>query len=92
MNIELPTAAAVMLHHRALRFSFVTNPLTPIQETVCLLQNETSANNPSAVPKRAVSTYYMVKLRIRSGEADGFLHYVSAKTNQARICFPAYRI
>ncbi|XP_043210468.1 uncharacterized protein LOC122375257 isoform X1 [Amphibalanus amphitrite] len=51
---------------QAASFSFVTNPLTPIQETVCLLQNETSANNPSAVPKRAVSTYYMVKLRIRS--------------------------
>ncbi|XP_037088478.1 uncharacterized protein LOC119109045 [Pollicipes pollicipes] len=51
---------------QAASFSFVTNPLTPVQETVCLLQNETSANNPSALPKPAVSTYYMIKLRIRS--------------------------
>ncbi len=26
------------------------NPLTPRQETICLLQNATSANNPSAQP------------------------------------------
>jgi len=51
---------------QAASFSFVTNPLTPMQETVCLLQNETSANNPSATPRPAISTYYMIKLRIRS--------------------------
>ncbi|XP_043190811.1 uncharacterized protein LOC122364481 isoform X1 [Amphibalanus amphitrite] len=51
---------------QAASFSFVSNPLTPVQETVCLLQNETAANNPSAVPKPAISTYYMIKLRINS--------------------------
>ncbi|XP_054273199.1 uncharacterized protein LOC128993367 [Macrosteles quadrilineatus] len=47
-------------------FSFVLNPLTPVQETLCQLQNETSANNPAAVPQRSVNLYYMVKLQIRS--------------------------
>lgn len=47
--------------------SFVLNPLTPVQETLCQLQNETSANNPAAVPQRSVNLYYMVKLQIRSG-------------------------
>ena len=46
--------------------SFVVNPLTPRQETVCLLQNGTAANNPAAQPLRAVSQYYMVKMSIRS--------------------------
>ncbi|KAK8393287.1 hypothetical protein O3P69_013360 [Scylla paramamosain] len=52
----------------AASFSFVVNPLAPIQETLCLLQNETMASNPTAKPKRAVSLYYMVKLHIDSGE------------------------
>ncbi|KAJ9576458.1 hypothetical protein L9F63_006671, partial [Diploptera punctata] len=47
-------------------FSFVVNPLTPVQETLCQLQNETSANNPAAVPQRSVNMYYMVKMQIRS--------------------------
>lgn len=51
---------------QAAAFSFVVNPLTPIQETVCQLQNETSANNPTAVPQRSVNMYYMIKLQIRS--------------------------
>jgi len=51
---------------QAASFSFVVNPLTPRQETVCLLQNGTAANNPSAQPLRAVSQYYMVKMSIRS--------------------------
>ena len=46
--------------------SFVVNPLTPRQETVCLLQNGTAANNPSAQPLRSVSQYYMVKMSVRS--------------------------
>jgi hypothetical protein len=46
------------------------NPLTPVQETLCQLQNETSASNPSAVPQRSVNLYYMVKLQIRSGEGE----------------------
>jgi len=51
---------------QAASFSFVTNPLSPRQETICLLQNATLANNPSAQPLKAISQYYMVKLRIRS--------------------------
>ncbi|KAG8249819.1 hypothetical protein J6590_012130 [Homalodisca vitripennis] len=51
---------------QAASFSFVLNPLTPVQETLCQLQNETSANNPAAVPQRSVNLYYMVKLQIRS--------------------------
>ncbi|XP_045110752.1 LOW QUALITY PROTEIN: uncharacterized protein LOC123504352 [Portunus trituberculatus] len=50
----------------AASFSFVVNPLAPIQETLCLLQNETMASNPTAKPKRSVSLYYMVKLHIDS--------------------------
>jgi len=49
-------------------FSFVVNPLAPVQETLCLLQNDTTAHNPSAVPQKAASMYYMVKLHIRSGK------------------------
>ncbi|XP_018332098.1 uncharacterized protein LOC108741704 [Agrilus planipennis] len=51
---------------QAAAFSFVLNPLTPIQETVCQLQNETSANNPAATPQRATNMYYMTKMQIRS--------------------------
>jgi len=51
---------------QAASFSFVVNPLTPRQETVCLLQNGTAANNPAAQPLRAVSQYYMVKMSVRS--------------------------
>lgn len=32
-------------------YSFVLNPLTPVQETLCLLQNDTQANNPMATPQ-----------------------------------------
>lgn len=51
---------------QAAAFSFVLNPLIPKQETLCQLQNETSANNPTAVPQRSVNMYYMTKLQIRS--------------------------
>ncbi|XP_047102683.1 uncharacterized protein LOC124721659 [Schistocerca piceifrons] len=51
---------------QAAAFSFVVNPLTPKQETLCELQNETSATNPSVTPQRSVNMYYMVKLQIRS--------------------------
>lgn len=47
-------------------FSFVVNPLTPVQETLCQLQNDTSANNPNVAPQRSVNMYYMVKLQMRS--------------------------
>ncbi|XP_068200882.1 uncharacterized protein tyn [Palaemon carinicauda] len=50
----------------AASFSFVMNPLAPVQETLCLLQNETMASNPSSQPQRAVSLYYMVKLSVRT--------------------------
>lgn len=49
-------------------YSFVVNPLAPVQETLCLLQNDTTAHNPSAEPQKAASMYYMVKLHIRSGK------------------------
>lgn len=51
---------------QAASFSFVLNPLTPVQETRCLLQNHTEANNPDVAPQRAVNTYYMVKLQVRT--------------------------
>ena len=54
---------------QAASFSFVVNPLTPRQETICLLQNGTAANNPSAQSLPAVSQYYMVKMSIRYSSA-----------------------
>ena len=56
----------------AASFSFVanTNVNPPRQETVCLLQNGTQANNPSAKPIRALNQYYMVKMSIRSGKSQ----------------------
>ena len=51
---------------QAAAFSFVVNPLTPAQETLCQLQNDSSAHNPSAIPQRSASMYYMVKLQLRS--------------------------
>lgn len=50
---------------QAAAFSFVVNPLTPAQETLCQLQNDSTAHNPTAVPQRAASMYYMVKLQVR---------------------------
>lgn len=47
-------------------FGYGVNPIVPEQETSCQLQNETQANNPAAVPQRANSLYYMVKLNLRS--------------------------
>ena len=52
---------------QAASFSFVANGLGQ-QETVCLLQNGTQANNPTSKPIRARNQYYMVKMSIRSGE------------------------
>ncbi|KAI4457720.1 hypothetical protein MML48_7g00009331 [Holotrichia oblita] len=51
---------------QAAAFSFVLNPLIPRQETMCQLQNETSANNPTAAPQRSVNMYYMTKMQLRS--------------------------
>uniref|UniRef100_T1IUF2 ZP domain-containing protein n=1 Tax=Strigamia maritima TaxID=126957 RepID=T1IUF2_STRMM len=50
---------------KAVAFSFVINPLAPLQETVCQLQNETTADNPTTIPLRSVSMYYFVKLHLR---------------------------
>lgn len=52
---------------QAAAFSFVVNPLAPMQDTLCQLQNETAATNPAAQPQRAANMYYMTKLQIRSG-------------------------
>ena len=49
-------------------YSFVVNPLAPVQETVCLLQNDTTGSSPTVNPQKAVSTYYMIKLNVRSGK------------------------
>lgn len=54
------------LECQAAAFSFVVNPLLPEQETLCQLQNETQAMNPSSLPQRSNSMYYMVKMNIRS--------------------------
>lgn len=51
---------------QAAAFSFVVNPLLPEQETLCQLQNDSQAMNPSATPQRSNSMYYMVKMNIRS--------------------------
>ena len=51
---------------QAASFSFVANALGQ-QETVCLLQNGTQANNPTSKPIPARNQYYMVKMSIRSG-------------------------
>ncbi|XP_030759036.1 uncharacterized protein LOC115884555 [Sitophilus oryzae] len=51
---------------QAAAFSFVLNPLIPVQETQCQLQNETQANIPTATPQRSVNMYYMTKLQLRS--------------------------
>ncbi|PSN36834.1 hypothetical protein C0J52_14247, partial [Blattella germanica] len=59
-------SAAPNFQQRCLQFDFVVNPLTPVQETLCQLQNQTSANDPAAVPQRSVNMYYMVKMQIRS--------------------------
>lgn len=55
---------------QAAAFSFVPNPLAPLQDTVCQLQNETAASNPSVQPQRAANMYYMVKLQLRSGKRN----------------------
>lgn len=50
---------------QAASFSFAVNSGGK-QETVCLLQNGTQANNPTAKPIRALNQYYMVKMSVRS--------------------------
>lgn len=58
----------------AASFSFVVNPLAPIQETTCLLQNETQAKKPSSnnvgvvAPQKAVNMYFFTKAQLRSGK------------------------
>lgn len=60
----------------AASFSFVVNPLAPMQETTCRLQNETSQHkspsSPSSSslslsnPQKAVNLYYFSKTNLRS--------------------------
>lgn len=61
----------------AAAFSFVVNPLTPIQETTCLLQNETLAKKPtggltsqgsysSPSLQKAINMYFFTKMQVRS--------------------------
>lgn len=59
----------------AAAFSFVVNPLTPIQETTCLLQNETQAKKPTQsgsytnpALQKAVNMYFFSKLQLRTGK------------------------
>ena len=59
---------------QAASFSFVANNLGQ-QETVCLLQNGTQANNPTSKPIRALNQYYMVKMSIRSGKSPEMFRY-----------------
>jgi len=63
-------------------FNFVVNPLAPVQETSCKLQNETLVNKaptsnigPSALasassgsPQKAINSYFFSKLHLRSGK------------------------
>ena len=62
---------------QAASFSFAVNPLsaTGKQETECLLQNATQANNPAAKPAKALSQYYMVKMSVRSGRRTPVQRY-----------------
>lgn len=67
----------------AAAFSFVVNPLAPIQETTCLLQNDTQAKKPTTssaastttggatpvgAPQKAINMYYFTKAHLRSGK------------------------
>ena len=80
----------------AASFSFAVNPLsaTGKQETVCLLQNATQANNPAAKPAKALSQYYMVKMSVRSGrriqeeeEVPRVIHCVPGGTSPRIVGF-----
>ncbi|KAG1688210.1 General transcription factor 3C polypeptide 5 [Nymphon striatum] len=52
---------------KAARFSFVVNPITPVQQTKCEMQNETEAARPnSGLPRKTVNVYYFNKVHIRS--------------------------
>lgn len=60
----------------AAAFSFVVNPLAPLQETTCRLQNETQSlkggisptqGPANSKPQKAVNLYYFSKSHLRSG-------------------------
>ena len=57
---------------QAASFSFKVSPLEPEkgQQTICLLQNGTQANDPSARPAKNLDQYYMVKMSVRSGKSS----------------------
>ncbi|XP_022242070.1 uncharacterized protein LOC106459815 [Limulus polyphemus] len=47
-------------------FRFVVNPLTPVQDTICMLQNETKSTHLAVLPQKSTNTYHLTKLHIRS--------------------------
>ncbi|XP_013782184.1 uncharacterized protein LOC106466448, partial [Limulus polyphemus] len=47
-------------------FSFVVNPLVPVQDTTCSLQNMTTSTKPNVLPQRSVNTYFLTKVHISS--------------------------
>ncbi|XP_076352650.1 uncharacterized protein LOC143248099 [Tachypleus tridentatus] len=47
-------------------FSFVVNPLAPVQDTMCSLQNMTTSVKPDVLPQRSVNTYFFTKVQISS--------------------------
>lgn len=79
-------------------FSFVVNPLTPIQETTCLLQNETlSTKKPSTGLagqsgsysqnglQKAVNMYFFSKIELRSGKSSLFCFPCSPCPSQKEL-------
>ncbi|XP_076352037.1 uncharacterized protein LOC143247601 [Tachypleus tridentatus] len=47
-------------------FRFVVNPLTPVQDTTCMLQNETKSTHPAVTPQKSSNTYHLTKLHVLS--------------------------
>ncbi|XP_013774463.1 uncharacterized protein LOC106459393 [Limulus polyphemus] len=47
-------------------FKFVVNPMTPVQNTTCQLQNETKASQLVVVPQKSINTYHLTKIHVLS--------------------------
>ncbi|XP_013780210.1 uncharacterized protein LOC106464601 [Limulus polyphemus] len=50
----------------AVSFSFVVDPLGPLQDTLCTLQNTTTSGSSVSSPQRSVNAYYFTKIQINS--------------------------
>ncbi|XP_076343318.1 uncharacterized protein LOC143243347 [Tachypleus tridentatus] len=50
----------------AASFSFVVNPLVPLQDTLCTIQNTTTSRNSVLSLQRSVNTYHFTKMEINS--------------------------